>query len=59
MQTLETHQQQMKNFDKKAKVRNFKEGDIVLKWDAKREKLGRHSKFCALWNSPYVIISCK
>ena len=60
MQTLETHQQQMKkSFDKKAKLRIFREGDLVLKRDANREKIGRHSKFDALWSAPYMIISCK
>ena len=60
MQTLKTHQQQVKkSFDKKARVRIFREGDLVLKWDADREKLGRHSKFDALWSGPYLINSCK
>ena len=60
MQTLEIHQQQMKkSFDKKARVRIFREGDLVLKQDADREKLGRHSKFDTLWSGPYLIISCK
>ena len=48
-----------KNFDKRAKVRIFREGDLVLKWDADREKIGRHSKFDALWSGPYVVIICK
>ena len=48
-----------KNFDKKAKYRNLREGDLWLKWDIDREKAGRHSKFDVLWSGPYVIISCK
>ena len=60
MQTPETHQQQMKKiFDRKARVRIFREGDLVLKWDVERTKLGRHSKFDTLWSGPYVISSCK
>ena len=60
MQTLELHQQQVKkSFDKKARVRIFKEGDLVLKWDADREKIGRHSNFDALWSGPYLIVSGK
>ena len=60
MQTLEAYQQQMKKrFDKKAKLKTFREGDLVLKWDADREKPRRHSKFDALWSGPYVIVSCK
>ena len=49
----------IESFDKKARVRNFKDGDLVLKWDADKEKVGRHSKFDALWSGPYVIASCK
>ena len=60
MQTLETHQQQVKRrFDKKDRVRIVREGDLDLKWDAYREKLGRHSKFDALWSGPYLIDNCK
>ena len=31
----------------------------MLKWYVDREKIGRHSKFDALWSGPYVVISCK
>lgn len=41
------------------KVRIFREGDLVLKWDVGREKLGRHSKFDAQWSGPYLVINCK
>lgn len=60
MQTLEVHQQQVKrNFDKRARVRIFREGDLVLKWDVDKAKPGRHSKFDVLWSGPYLIVSCK
>ena len=60
MHTLEIHQQHVKkSFDRKARVRIFKEEDLVLKWDADRAKPGRHSKFDALWSGPYLIVSCK
>ncbi len=60
METLEIHQQQMKkSFDKNARARIFREGDLVLKWDSEREKPGRHSKFDPLWSGPYLISSCK
>lgn len=43
IQTLEAHQQQVKkSFDKKAKFKIFKEGDLFLKWDTNRVKVGRH-----------------
>ncbi|KAH9294762.1 hypothetical protein KI387_038350, partial [Taxus chinensis] len=44
-----------KTFDKKANERSLKFGDLVLKWDADREKLGRHSKFDAIWSGPYMV----
>lgn len=47
------------NFDKKARVRIFREGDLVLKWDTDRAKPGRHSKYDPLWSDPYLIASCK
>ena len=60
MQTLEIHQQQVKkSFDKKAKARVFKEGDLILKWDIDIDKLRRHSKFDAMWSGPNVITSYK
>lgn len=41
MHTLKTHQEKAKKvFDKKATNRVFKEGDLVLKWDADRAKVG-------------------
>ncbi|KAH9288911.1 hypothetical protein KI387_033028, partial [Taxus chinensis] len=42
-------------FDKKAGARTFQKGDLVLKWDADRVKLGRHSKFDAIWSGPYRV----
>lgn len=60
MQKLKAQQQQVKiSFDKKDKDRVFREGDLLLKWDADRAKPGKHSKFDAMWSGPYVIISCK
>ncbi|KAH9322288.1 hypothetical protein KI387_016927, partial [Taxus chinensis] len=46
-------------FDKKARARTFQEGDLVLKWDADQAKLGRHSKFDAIWSGPYMVTGCK
>ena len=48
-----------KCFDRKAKFKILREGDLVLKWDVDKEKIGRHSKFDALWSGPYVVISYK
>jgi hypothetical protein len=32
-------------FDKKAKDKESLPGDLVLKWDARREDAGKHDKF--------------
>lgn len=58
--TLEYHQLQTKRtFDKKATAKNFKEGDIVLKWDVLKSGPGKHTKFDHLWAGPFIIIECK
>jgi hypothetical protein len=42
-------------FDKSARQRDFRVGDIVLLWDKGREKPGKHGKFDSLWLGPYMI----
>ena len=50
------HQKRIKEaFDRKEKMDNFQIGDLVLKWDALKEKKGNHGKFDALWTRPFVI----
>eukprot|EP00253_Pinus_taeda_P002696 PITA_02696 len=50
------HQKRIKEaFGRKAKMDNFQIGDLVLKWDALKEKKGNHGKFDALWTGPFVI----
>eukprot|EP00253_Pinus_taeda_P023296 PITA_23296 len=50
------HQKRIKEaFDRKEKMNNFQIGDLVLKWDALKEKKGNHGKFNALWIGPFVI----
>ena len=50
------HQRKIKEaFDKKAKTDNFQIGDLVLKWDALKEKKGNHGKFDAFWTGPFII----
>ena len=44
-----SHQQKVKEaFDKNTKSNNFQVGDLVMKWDAFKEKKGNHGKFDAL-----------
>lgn len=51
-----THQKKIKEvFDKKAKRNNLQVGDLVLKWDAFKEKKGNHGKFDALWTGSFII----
>ena len=59
MHTLEVHHQQVKKRFEKATTRIYLEGDLVLKWDVEIARLGRHSKFDAMWSGPYIITSCK
>lgn len=59
MQDMEFHQSQtMNSFDRRARVRNLKIGDVVLKWDEFKSKPGKHTKFDALCGGPFVIIEC-
>ena len=48
-----------KIFDKRTKANNFHIGDIVLKWDSRREDTGKHGKFENLWKGPYLIQSVR
>lgn len=50
------HQKRIKEaFDRKEKVDSFQVGDLVLKWDALKEKKGNHGKFDALCTRPFFI----
>ena len=42
-------------FDKSARQRSFQVGDIVLLWDKRREKPGKHGKFDSLWKDSFTI----
>ena len=43
---LQKYQNNMKAlFDKKAKDKEFLPGDLVLKWEARKEDVGKHGKF--------------
>ena len=43
-------------FDKKIKENTFSFGDIVLRWDARKEQKGRHGKFDSLWFGPFIVL---
>eukprot|EP00253_Pinus_taeda_P017139 PITA_17139 len=44
-----------KSFDKCSRSRSLQVGDMVLLWDRKNEKPGKHKKFDSLWLGPYII----
>ena len=44
-----------KSFDKSSRYRSLQVGDMVLLWDRKNEKPGKHKKFDSLWLGPYII----
>ena len=53
---LLNYQQRVKYlFDKKAKDKPLQQGDLVLKWDVRREDKGKHGKFDPLWFGPLKI----
>lgn len=52
---LQRQQKVKKLHDKKSSDRSFKEGEWVLKWNAKDQDKGKHGKFDALWLGPYII----
>jgi hypothetical protein len=53
---LQKYQDNMKAiFDKKDKDKEFLPGDLVLKWEARKEDVGKHGKFDHLWFGPFKI----
>ena len=42
-------------FDKKVRENTFSCGDMVLRWDARKEQKGKHGKFDNLWLGPFII----
>ena len=55
-QKVATHQSKVKaTFDKGTKKDIFNEGDLVLRWDARREYKEKHGKFYNLWYGPFRI----
>ena len=42
-------------FDRKIKENTFSVGDMVLRWDARKEQKGKHRKFDNLWFGPCIV----
>ena len=42
-------------FDRKIKENTFLVGDMVLRWDARKEQKGKHGKFDNLWFGPSLV----
>lgn len=52
------HQDKIKEaFEKHTKVDDFELGDLVLKWDARKEDKGKHGKFDHMWLGPFKIVA--
>ena len=56
---VENHKKVNKTFDRRALERYFQPGDLVLKWDAKKEDKGKHGNFDNLWIGPIVMHEMK
>ena len=55
--TTEMHRKRMKeSFDKKVKKDVFAVGDLVLRWDARKDEKGKHGKLDNLWIGPFTVI---
>ena len=53
--TNEAHKKRIKaHYDKSVQPRSFNEGDLVLAYDQRYEKLGK-GKFDSMWYGPFVI----
>ena len=60
MENLINYQEKMKFiFDIKAKDILFQPGDLVLRWDVRREEKGKHGKFDPLWYGPFKIVEVR
>ena len=51
------HRRKIKErFDKRIKESTFSYGDIVLRWDARKEQKGKHGKFDSLWFGIFIVL---
>jgi hypothetical protein len=56
-QRTKAYQRKIKSsFDKKTKKEIFKEGDLVLRWDARRDDKSKHGKFDNIWFGPFKLV---
>ena len=42
-------------FDRNIKENTFSVGDMVLRWDARKEQKGKHGVFDNLWFGPFLV----
>jgi hypothetical protein len=57
---LQKYQDNMKAlFDQKSRDREFLLGDLVLKWDARKEDSGKHDKFDHIWCGPFKVTTAE
>jgi hypothetical protein len=59
-ETLQKYQDDMKTlFDHKTKDREFLPGDLVLRWNARKEDSAKHDKFDHIWYGPFRVAASK
>jgi len=55
-QKAQAHQDKIKTiFDRRTNKDQFFVGDLVLRWDARKEEKGKHDKFDFLWFGTFKI----
>ena len=42
-------------FDKKIKDNIFSVGNMILRWDARKDQKGKYGKFDNLWFGPFIV----
>jgi hypothetical protein len=53
---LQKYQDDMKTlFDRNTIDREFLPGDLVLRWDARKEESAKHGKFDHIWYGPFRV----
>lgn len=58
--TMENEKAQIKrSLDDKTRSKSCQEWYLVMKWDADRAKIGRHSKFDVIWSGTCIISGYK
>jgi hypothetical protein len=56
-QITEAYQNKIKStFEKKPKKEIFQKGDMVFRWDVRRDEKSKHGNFNNLWFGPFKVV---